>query len=545
MSALRLTTEDIARASRERALRESAHCPECEWLVAPENWHAHFEIHHAGLSVPTFPKRETFQQIDTETGEILDSRPTHQAGKAHHPGELVIDPEIRDFIPPQSTDERQRLEASLLEEGCRDALVVWKGHQVLVDGHHRYEICRRHGIPFDVIEMDFDCREAIFVWMILNQLARRNAPDAVRIELALKLEPAEAALAKQRQLANLKHQSVVVAISPQRSNDDAPTRTRDKLAGAAGVGSKKFDQGKHILNTAPETLKQQWRNEEVSTNAAYKLTRALEESPAEHRERILQLAGDNDEKVRILNRLYKSMGSPETNGTFDEIIRTGGFAYGKEMDKWCDFSKASVEEIQRALRSIADNHAAINVGADEETRRKNALKTFNTSENNEWYTPAEYIAAVHELLGAIDLDPATCAYANQTVQAEHIYTLDDDGLTQAWHGRVFLNPPYGYVEGTRESNQNLWSAKLVSEYCAGQVSEAVLLINAVTDRTWFQPFWDYLICFARQRIAFYGPDGKAGAMTVGSALVYFGTQRERFAEVFSQFGPVVTGVYRR
>jgi N6-adenosine-specific RNA methylase IME4 len=68
--------------------------------------------------------------------------------------------------------EKEKLEESILAEGCRDALVTWNG--ILIDGHHRYEICRRNNIPFNVIEKEFDDRQAVKAWMIANQLGRRN-----------------------------------------------------------------------------------------------------------------------------------------------------------------------------------------------------------------------------------------------------------------------------------------------------------------------------------------------------------------------------------
>src|SRR5689334_20469111 len=64
---------------------------------------------------------------------------------------IIIDDEIRALIPPLTTDERTQLMENLQAEGCRDPLVVWKGHGVLLDGHNRRDICTELGIPFQVV----------------------------------------------------------------------------------------------------------------------------------------------------------------------------------------------------------------------------------------------------------------------------------------------------------------------------------------------------------------------------------------------------------
>jgi len=90
------------------------------------------------------------------------------------------------------------------------------------------------------------------------------------------------------------------------------------------------------------------------------------------------------------------------------------------------------------------------------------------SKSAEWYTPPEYSAAARYLMGAIDLDPATCLLANADVQAERWYTKADNGLAQEWHGRVFLNPP-GSSDG--ELPRLFWE-KLVRAHESGAVPQA-------------------------------------------------------------------------
>ena len=62
---------------------------------------------------------------------------------------------------------------------------------------------------------------------------------------------------------------------------------------------------------------------------------------------------------------------------------------------------------------------------------------LHSSQSNEWYTPPPYIKAVHTVMGGIDVDPASCALANQVVQATTYYTLAEDGFSKDWPGRVF------------------------------------------------------------------------------------------------------------
>jgi phage N-6-adenine-methyltransferase len=156
----------------------------------------------------------------------------------------------------------------------------------------------------------------------------------------------------------------------------------------------------------------------------------------------------------------------------------------------------------------------------------------------EWYTPARYITLVREVLGTIALDPASCEMANQVIQADWYYDRQTAGLKQSWEAEtVFLNPPYCKTGSV--SNQELWTRKLVVEYEAGHVKEAILLVNAATETLWFQRLYQYPICFVKGRIQFTSPQGSKNSSTVGSAFVYFGTNTEQFIRVFQSIGTIV------
>jgi len=86
--------------------------------------------------------------------------------------DIAIDPGIASLLAPHSPRELALLESSLLEEGCREPLSAWRG--TLLDGHARLDVCRRHGLPFQVAEIDLADRDAAVQWVLVRQLARRN-----------------------------------------------------------------------------------------------------------------------------------------------------------------------------------------------------------------------------------------------------------------------------------------------------------------------------------------------------------------------------------
>lgn len=146
---------------------------------------------------------------------------------------------------------------------------------------------------------------------------------------------------------------------------------------------------------------------------------------------------------------------------------------------------------------------------------------------HDWHTPAEIVEAARLVLGDIDLDPASCALANDTVRAARFYSPREDGLRQSWQGRVWLNPPYGRHVGS-------WVAKLLAEYASGAVPVAVTLLPARTDTRWFSLLDGWPRCFIAARLHFNG----ALPPPFPSCAVYLGANADRFGAVFGEFGRI-------
>ena len=85
---------------------------------------------------------------------------------------IIIDEDFRNLLPPLSKDTYAALEENLIQNGCRDSLVLWNG--TLVDGHNRYEICTRLDIPYNTVDKEFDSKDEALIWIITTQVARRN-----------------------------------------------------------------------------------------------------------------------------------------------------------------------------------------------------------------------------------------------------------------------------------------------------------------------------------------------------------------------------------
>lgn len=188
------------------------------------------------------------------------------------------------------------------------------------------------------------------------------------------------------------------------------------------------------------------------------------------------------------------------------------------------------------------------------------LSAFLSSSGEvEYYTPRPIITAAHTLLGSIDLDPASSAAANATVGATRYYTREDNGLSKPWHGRVWLNHPFhageepckpgcrkkacqpggkrGHCITERIPSNAEWINKLMREYKAGHVTEALCITYACTSEKWFQPLQGFPRVELAPRTNYLLPDGTLyTGNTKGSVITFLPENHWRVVKFHECFG---------
>ena len=176
---------------------------------------------------------------------------------------LKINKNFQSIIPPLSKDEFKELENSIKEEGCREALITWNG--VIVDGHNRYNICNKYGIEFKTHLKSFKDETDALVWIITNQLARRNLSDYDRTRLVLRKEDIFKSKAKE-------HEKLSEGKGKQKSANlkVKPIETRKEVAKIADVSHDTVSRVKFIEKHADKSTKQKLSNQQLTINKVYR-----------------------------------------------------------------------------------------------------------------------------------------------------------------------------------------------------------------------------------------------------------------------------------
>ena len=204
----------------------------------------------------------------------------------------VIDPELRDLLPSITDEERESLTADILKNGCYSPMICMED-MTLVDGHHRYDICAAHDIPYRMVILDFEDKLAAMEWIIRTQKGRRNLTTYQIGQVALKLRDKIETRARAKMVAGggdkvsaaSRAGSATLPNPPAADSvSEDPIDTRKELAKTVGLGERTMGKIMKIDESAPELVKQAVAANEITVNAAYDVTRRLMELPEEERE---------------------------------------------------------------------------------------------------------------------------------------------------------------------------------------------------------------------------------------------------------------------
>ncbi|ODU62999.1 MAG: hypothetical protein ABT00_23205 [Bordetella sp. SCN 68-11] len=222
--------------------------------------------------------------------------------------DIEINEELRAYIDPLSQDEYAALEGSLLAEGCRDALVLWGN--VLVDGHNRYGICRKHGIEFRTVQnTTFQSMDDVRLWMIDNHLGRRSISDYQRGVLALrKKDILQARTADEAPAPAASADAAEASSAPQGGASAELARpalaTREAVARAARLSTATVGQIERIQKAAAPELVAAVKSGTISISAAA----AVATLPAD--EQVVAVAGGKDELRRAARQVREKKARP-------------------------------------------------------------------------------------------------------------------------------------------------------------------------------------------------------------------------------------------
>jgi hypothetical protein len=184
---------------------------------------------------------------------------------------IVINEALKAYIDPLTPDEHDALERSILAEGCRDALVLWG--DLLIDGHNRYGICQKHGLPFQTVQSTrFQSMEDVHLWMIDQHLGRRSVSDFQRGVLALRKRDIVAELRSRALAASTSGTPGTGAAdgtaTPPTLPDHEPLKSREAVARAARISNSQVLMIEKIQKQAAPELVAAVKAGAISLNAA-------------------------------------------------------------------------------------------------------------------------------------------------------------------------------------------------------------------------------------------------------------------------------------
>ena len=287
---------------------------------------------------------------------------------------IIILDELKNFIPPLSTDEYTQLESNILQHGCQTPIQVWQTSKknldltfekeddlsyILVDGHNRYKICTQHNLPFEVYILSFESQKDAKDYMINLQLGRRNLSQnqisyfrglRYKNEKIDKLDNLQVNLPKGQNDPSVSEVQKLIKLetkSPKGQNDPSVKTTAERLAKEYNVSPKTIKRDAEFADGL-EKIDSDLRNNilkgkiKIDKATIQKLSKSQIKTPIKSVQELHELADINESKViKLSDRVRESIKNADD---FDLTITIkGGFLV-----------KNGLESVWRQLRGLPD-----------------------------------------------------------------------------------------------------------------------------------------------------------------------------------------------
>lgn len=234
--------------------------------------------------------------------------------------ELKIDKDFSELMPVLEEEEFSRLEESIKREGCRDSIKVWKG--IILDGYNRYSICKKLNMNFSTAEIRCKSRKEARIWIIKNQLGRRNLTNWQKVRLVLMLKPAIEERAKEKQKG---HGGTAPGKKKTLNQKSDEVNTLKELSKISGLSTDTIHKAETVLKfyeidpKSSETIdgkedvknsinREYWRMKECEAKQESKeKCRKTREKKNIHKDRIERILLDLENPLMKLNRLLEQL----------------------------------------------------------------------------------------------------------------------------------------------------------------------------------------------------------------------------------------------
>lgn len=283
---------------------------------------------------------------------------------------MTIDKEFEALIPPLADEEYRQLEENCLKDGIRDSLVVWDndGEFVLIDGHNRYKIAQKHNLPYNHRRMEFSDRNSVKLWIIDNQLGKRNLIPYDKVILEDQKRQILAEQAKEKKLSFLKQNASAedkksCPREPQTRQEKRENSTDYKIAKAAGTSEDTVRKVRAINNSGDKKLIDDVRSGNTTINRAYQTVKGIDpiksKTMAQMKKEHLDQAREEHEnfqsqKVVGVSDIAKDK---ENRKKIAEALRFNLLNIGKPIENFCTRMAEGEIDMKEFRKELSDKEA--------------------------------------------------------------------------------------------------------------------------------------------------------------------------------------------